>query len=38
MSWQVDPYDYDTIVFILKLIRDLSPEQSATVDKVYLDN
>ena len=35
---QVDPYDYDTIVFILKLIKELSPEDtSSTVDKVTLN-
>ena len=34
---QVDPYDYDIILFILKLVKELSPaETSTTVDKVKL--
>ena len=33
----MDPYDYDTIVFILKLVKELSPEETAsTVDKVQM--
>ena len=35
MCLQVDPYDYDTILFILKLVKELSPEESHTVDKVH---
>ena len=32
---QVDPYDYDTILFILKLVKELSQQEtSATVNKV----
>lgn len=33
----MDPYDYDTILFILKLVKELSREETApTVDKVEM--
>ncbi|XP_078352521.1 kinetochore-associated protein 1-like isoform X2 [Oculina patagonica] len=30
---KVDPYDYDIIMFILKLVKELSHEETSTVDK-----
>lgn len=30
---KVDPYDYDTILFILNLVKELSQETASTVDK-----
>lgn len=33
----MDPYDYDTIMFILKLLKELSHEEAApAVDKVKI--
>lgn len=33
----MDPYDYDTIMFILKLVKELSLEETApAVDKVWM--
>ena len=31
----MDPYDYDTILFILNLVKELSQETASTVDKVW---
>ena len=35
LAFQVDPYDYDTILFILNLVKELSQETASTVDKVW---
>lgn len=37
IALQVDPYDYDTSLFILKLVKELSHEETApAVDKVKM--
>ena len=37
VALQVDPYDYDKILFILKLVKELSLEETThIVDKVWI--